>query len=210
MLAIYVIPQHFSAFSLSCHSLTESFNLCISFWNLSWSSALTRAQQLLRWATVWPQYTWAEKWGAAVPLSGGAGSPSNTMWPVPSSISVPSGILIHPAVRPLHRPKIGGYTPFGRGAGSPSNTMSTGPGLPPHQVVSWSIQPFGHNRHGPKSGGCCAPFWGSWVPISYNVASAKAYLRTKWHLDPPSRLATTDIDRKFGGCVPLEGSWVLI
>jgi len=21
-------------------------------------------------------------------------------------------------------------------------------------------RPFGHNRHGPKSGGCCAPFWG--------------------------------------------------
>ena len=29
----------------------------------------TRAQQLLRWATVWPQSTWAEKWwGAAVGL----------------------------------------------------------------------------------------------------------------------------------------------
>jgi len=25
------------------------------------------------------------------------------------------------------------------------------------------------------------------------VAWAKAYLRTKWHLDPPSRLATIDI-----------------
>ena len=27
------------------------------------------------------------------------------------------------------------------------------PGLPPYQVVSSSIQPFGHNRHGPKMGG---------------------------------------------------------
>ena len=26
-------------------------------------------------------------------------------------------------------------------------------GLPPHQVASWSMQPFGHNRHGPKIGG---------------------------------------------------------
>jgi len=32
-----------------------------------------------------------------------------------------------------------------RGAGSPSNTMWLGQGLPPYQVVSWSIQPFGHN-----------------------------------------------------------------
>ena len=39
-------------------------------------------------------------------------------------------------------------------------------GLPPYQVASWSIQPFGHNRHGPKIGDC-APFFGggSWVSI---------------------------------------------
>jgi len=36
-------------------------------------------------------------WGA-VPLSGEAGSPSNTMWPGPRPTSVPSGILIHPTV----------------------------------------------------------------------------------------------------------------
>jgi len=30
--------------------------------------------------------------------------------------------------------------------------------LPPYQVASKSIQPFGHNRHGPKSGGSYAPF----------------------------------------------------
>ena len=47
----------------------------------------------------WPQDTWAEKRGAAVPLSrGGAGSPSNTMWPGPRYTSVPSGVFIHPAV----------------------------------------------------------------------------------------------------------------
>ena len=28
-----------------------------------------------------------------------------------------------------------------------------GRGLPPYQVVFWSIQPFDYNRHGPKSGG---------------------------------------------------------
>jgi len=33
-------------------------------------------------------------------LGGGAGSPSNTMWPGPRPTSIPSGILIHPAVWP--------------------------------------------------------------------------------------------------------------
>ena len=32
-----------------------------------------------------------------------------------------------------------------------------GRGLPPCQVPSWSIQPFGHNRHGPKICGGSAP-----------------------------------------------------
>jgi len=38
------------------------------------------------------------------------------------------------------------------------------------------------------------------VPI---IAWAEAYLRTKWHLDPASRLATTVMGRKIGGCGPL-------
>jgi len=56
---------------------------------------LTRAQQLLRWTTVW---------GTAVTLyMGGAGSPSNTMSPGPRALpSVPSGILIHPNVWPQY------------------------------------------------------------------------------------------------------------
>jgi len=29
---------------------------------------------------------------------------------------------------------------------------------------------------------------GGWIPIKHNVAWAEAYLRTKWHLDPSSRL----------------------
>ena len=51
----------------------------------------------------------------------------------------------------------------------------------------------------------CAPFLGavSSVPI-YNVAWAEAYLHTKWHLSPASRLATTDIGRKLGD-VPFRG-----
>jgi len=55
-----------------------------------------------------------------------------------------------------------------------------------------------------------SPLWGSWVPSPqsrrqcYNtVAWAEAYLRTKWHLDPSSRLATIDIGQKWGIVVPL-------
>jgi len=38
------------------------------------------------------------KGGADVPLFGETGSPSNTMWPEPRPTSVPSIILIHPAI----------------------------------------------------------------------------------------------------------------
>jgi len=59
---------------------------------------LTRAQQL-RWATVWPQQTWAEKWGELLcPFLGRAGSPSNAMSPRPRPTSLSSDVLIQPAV----------------------------------------------------------------------------------------------------------------
>jgi len=35
-----------------------------------------------------------------------------------------------------------------------SSQRRLGRGLPPYQVASWSTQPFGHNRYGPKIGGC--------------------------------------------------------
>ena len=47
----------------------------------------------------------------------------------------------------------------GEWAGSPSSTMWPGWGLPPYQVASWAIQPFGHNRHRPKIGRLCSLFW---------------------------------------------------
>ena len=72
------------------------------------------------------------------------------------------------------------------------------------QVASSSIQPFGHNKHGPNTGWWWAYplFWGSWVPIKHKVAWAKAYLHTKCHLSPSSRLDTTDIGRKLGALSP--------
>jgi len=36
----------------------------------------------------------------------------------------------------------------------------------------------------------------------HNVAWAEAYLRTEWHLDTSSRLATLDICRKLGAAMP--------
>jgi len=91
-----------------------------------------------------------------------------------------------------HRPKGGGLLcPFCGGELGPHLTQCRlGWGLPPYQVASWSIQPFGQNRYGPKIGGS-APFCGrgSWVPIWHNVARAEAYLHSKFHLDPSNRLA---------------------
>jgi len=80
---------------------------------------------------------------------GGAGAPSNTMWPGPSPTFIPSGILIHPAVRPQQT-----WAKNWGELGHHLTQCGLGQGLPPYQVASWSIQPFGHNRHGPKIGGC--------------------------------------------------------
>ena len=90
-------------------------------------------------------------------------SASNTMLPRPRPTIVPSGILIHPAVWPQQTwAKNGGVPLFGGGeAGSPSSTMWPGPrptAIP--SGASWSMQPFGHNRHGPKIEGF-VPFLGS-------------------------------------------------
>ena len=66
-----------------------------------------------------PQQTWAENWG--VPL-GGAGSPSNTLWPGLRPTPIPSG-------HNRHGPKTEGLLcPLGgSGGGSPSNTMWSRP-----------------------------------------------------------------------------------
>ena len=38
------------------------------------------------------------------------------------------------------------------------------------------------------------------------MATAEAYLRAKWHLDPSSHLATIDMGQKVGTAVPLLGA----
>jgi len=63
--------------------------------------------------------------------------------------------------------KLGALPPFWRGELSPHLAQcGLGWGLPPYQVSSWSIQLFGHNRHGPKK-------WGLYLlsPFPYQVAS---------------------------------------
>jgi len=90
-----------------------------------------------------------QKGGDAVPLSqGGAGSPSNTLWPGLRSPSVPSGIFIHIAVWPLQT------WAENWELGPHLTQCRLGWDLSPYQVASWSIQPFGHNTYGPKIGGC--------------------------------------------------------
>jgi len=60
---------------------------------------------------------------------------------------------------------------------------------------------------GRKVGGAAVPLIGgwSWVLIQHNVAWVETYLHTKGHLDPSSRFATIDMDRKVGAAVPLFG-----
>jgi len=81
-----------------------------------WMRRTTIPSVILTHLAIWPQETpWfirmqalpgsdvhkQQNWGAAVPLSArGAGSPSNTMWSGPRPTSVPSGMLIHPAIWP--------------------------------------------------------------------------------------------------------------
>ena len=67
-------------------------------------------------------------WRLLCPFRGGAGSPSNTMWPGPRSTSVPSGVFIHPVVWPQRT------LDKNWAAGSPSNTKS--PGLRPTSIPS--------------------------------------------------------------------------
>jgi len=64
------------------------------------------------------------KTAPCVPLLGGAATPSNTTSPRPRFTSVPSGILIHPAIWPQHIcAENWGCAPLEEAAGSPFNTV---------------------------------------------------------------------------------------
>jgi len=87
-----------------------------------------------------------------------AGSPSNTVtWAVAYLYTKwhlnPS---IHLATMDIGR-KLGGCAPLVE-LGLHLTQCHVGQGLPPRQIPSRSIQPFRHNKHGPKIGGF-TPFW---------------------------------------------------
>jgi len=110
---------------------------------------------------VWPQSTWAEKWGT-VPLFGEAGSATNTMWPAEAYLRTKWHLDPFSRLAQTWAEKWGAdVPPFWRGgAGSPSNTMSSGPRpTSPSSGVLIHIQPCGYNRHGPTIAGLC-PFDG--------------------------------------------------
>jgi len=75
-------------------------------------------------------------------------------------------------------------------------------GLPSYQVASSCIQPFGHNRQGPKNGGFVPRFClgerGELGPMQHNVAWVEAYPHTKTHIEPSSHMATIDMGRNLG------------
>ena len=146
--------------------------------------------------------------GCCAPFTGAAGSQSNTMWAGLSSTSVPSGVF-NPSSRLATIDidwKLGGLPLlWGRRELWPHLTQwRLGRALPPYQVASWFIQPFGHKRHRPKIEWEAVPFfWDGVGSLLKAVAWAEAYLHTKWHLSPSSHLATTDIGWKLVGCAPL-------
>jgi len=73
-------------------------------------------------------------------------SPSNTKSPVMRPTFTPSGILIHPAVWPQRTwaRKLGAVPLLGE-LGPHLTQCGRGRGLPPCQVSSSSVQPYGHN-----------------------------------------------------------------
>jgi len=87
--------------------------------------------------------------------------------------------------------KVGSCAPF-RGIWVPHLTQChLDRGLPvPLPSCILLHQPFGHNRHGPKIGGCAPLGRGAGSLSNTMWPGAKAYLCAKFHLDPSNRLAT--------------------
>jgi len=91
----------------------------------------------------------------------------------------------------------------GGGAGSPSNT--TWPGLRSNSIPSGIfVYPAVWPQYTWAENWGRAPFRGELGPDLTQRRWSEAYHRTKCHLDPSSRLATTDIAENWGVC-PLLG-----
>jgi len=92
-----------------CLSSERPFCSCVGGYPLPQNFLMefvTRAQQQLRWATVWPMATTHMGRILGVPLLGGGElgpqSPSNTMWPRSRPTCMPSFDLICPTVWPQY------------------------------------------------------------------------------------------------------------
>ena len=76
----------------------------------------TRSQKQLRLATGHNRHGPKRGGGLLCLFHRGAGSPSNTMWPGPRSISVPSGVFNSSSIQLFghnrHEPQTGGCAPF--------------------------------------------------------------------------------------------------
>ena len=102
----------------------------------------------------------------------------------------------------------GGAVPVWGEIGPHPTQCGLGWGLPPYQVESWCMQPFDHNRHGPKSGGAVPIFFfffgGGLAGSPLNTMSPRPRPIPSYQMAsyPSSRLPTTDMGRKLG-CVPL-------
>jgi len=144
--------------------------MCSSFLNVT-------VKTTLKSINIWRSYRHRHPpkiWGALPPFVGGVLGPHLTMSLGLKPTSLPSGILIHPAIWPQETwAKNWGTVPlWGGELGSHLAQCGLGRDLPPCQVASWAIQPSGHKRHGQKNmgrkfGGGSVPFWGkgSWVAI---------------------------------------------
>ena len=115
------------------------------FWGAGSPSNSKLPSDILIHPAVWPQQTWAENWGLCPFLAGrGAGSRltqcrHQTVSPGLSPTSIPSGILIHPAIWPQQIwAKNWGLCPCGGGGGGfLSNTVL--PGLRPTCMPSFIL-----------------------------------------------------------------------
>jgi len=85
------------------------------------------------------------------------------------------------------------------------------PGRRPTTILSGIlIHPFGHNTWAKIREGCCRFFWAA--RTAYYLLQCRLgrgiYLPTKWHRDPSSRLAPTDMAENWGLCAHLFEGWV--
>jgi len=155
------------------------------------------------------QQTWAEVGRGALlcPFPWGSWAPSNTMspGPRPTSVQVVPDPSSHLATTDIGQKMGGGCcAPFQGKLGPNLTQCHLRRGLPLYQVASWSIQLFGHNRHGPQfiwmqtSGSKTA------VPLSVQQGELAPHL-TQCGLGrglPPHQVASWSI-QLFGHSTPM-------